>query len=170
MVAHEQRSVHPALSAGIKRYPVRPPEGDARVAWGLFVFFGLPLALMGMLVILAHVGIYIDAFKPLWLPWPPEALKPFLGIGGFAATLAYLAYRVGRRTGFRSGTLAGIASARNLSEAREREAEKETPPPPPSPEEPTVVVQPVPPPPADPSADAGNPADDDLSLEPRPQS
>lgn len=141
------------------RRRVQSPEGDPRVAWALFLILGLPLALMGVLTILARGGIYVPPFGALWQPWPPELLKPFIGVGGFVATLAYLVYRIGRRTGFRSGTLAGIAAARNTFDRERQATEPEAPPPPPAepailidvptPDTPSTGVEPVPPPPVD---------------------
>ncbi len=92
------------------------PDGGARLAWGLFLVLGLPFGIMTVLTVLARMGVYVDVFRPLWAPWPPDLLKPLLGIVVFAATLAYLAYRLGRRTGFRTGNVAGLASARTWYE------------------------------------------------------
>lgn len=85
---------------GRRRHPM--PYPGVRLAWGLFLGLGLPFALMSILTVLARTGIYIDLLRPLWQPWPPELLKPFLGLAVFALTLAYLAYRVGLRSGVRS--------------------------------------------------------------------
>ncbi len=85
------------------------------LAWAFFLGLGVPFVLMSVLTMLARAGIYVDLFRPLWQPWPPDLLKPFLGVAVFAVTLAYLAYRLGHRSGFRTGTAAGIISARYLS-------------------------------------------------------
>jgi hypothetical protein len=63
---------------------------------------------MAVLTVLARAGTTVALFRPLWQPWPPDLLKPFLGLAVFAATLAHLAYRVGRRTGFRAGSRAVV--------------------------------------------------------------
>ncbi len=95
------------------------PEGGARLAWALFLLMGVPFGLMTGLTVLARMGIYVDLFRPLWAPWPPDLLKPFLGLAVFAATLAYLAYRLGRRKGYRTGNVAGAAATRTWYEARQ---------------------------------------------------
>ncbi|HYM40248.1 MAG TPA: hypothetical protein VEY12_08930 [Thermoplasmata archaeon] len=146
---------------------VSSAEGDPRLAWVLFLLLGLPFALMGILTILARAGFYVDLFRPLWQPWPPEILKPFIGVAGFVGTLAYLAYRIGRRTGFRSGTVAGIVAVRNEAERRTRAEEAQIPPPPPDEPAPALAAQPEPsaanPLPAPPPPDApANDANEDL--------
>ncbi len=88
------------------------PDRGVGLAWVLFLGLGLPFVLMSVLTILARAGFYVEILRPLWQPWPPDLLKPFLGVAVFAATLAYLAYRVGRRAGFRSGTGVRLVSAR----------------------------------------------------------
>ncbi len=113
--------------------------GSPNLAWALFLGLGLPFALMTVLEVLARGGIYVDVFRPLWYPWPPEVLKPFVGLAVFAVTLAYLAFRIGRRNGFRTGIGVGLASARSWSEvqsgpkapAPEPPADLQVPPPPP---------------------------------------
>ncbi|HII40112.1 MAG TPA: hypothetical protein HA326_02725 [Thermoplasmata archaeon] len=99
------------------------------VAWALFLGLGLPFALMTGLTVLARGGIYVELFRPLWQPWPPDLLKPFLGLAVFAATLAYLAYRVGQRRGLRVG--AGIRRAAAVGPAARPQALPIPPPPPP---------------------------------------
>lgn len=89
------------------------PDPGVRLAWSLFLGLGLPFALMAVLTSLARVGIYVELFRPLWVPWPPDLLKPFLGAAVFAASLAYLAYRIGHRTGFQRGAGLAKAAARN---------------------------------------------------------
>ena len=107
------------------------------MAWALFLGLGLPFALMAALTTLARTGIYVDLLRPLWQPWPPDLVKPFLGIAVFAATLAFLAYRVGHRSGFRAGIVNRMASARNAASVGDRlspsgtNAPAELPPPPP---------------------------------------
>lgn len=90
------------------------PGGGTGLAWALFLALGLPFALMSVLTVLAHGGIYVDLLRPLWQPWPPDLLKPLLGVAVFAATLAYLAYRSGWRSGFRTAAFARPADARPL--------------------------------------------------------
>ncbi len=123
------------------------PEPTPRLAWGLFVVLGLPFGLMTVLVVLADVGITVPLFGALWMPFPPEVVKPFLGLAVFAATLAYLTYRMGHRAGFHAGTGVGLAAARSVAESRAHEVATEeaaTPPPPP---EPAVDPTATPPPP-----------------------
>lgn len=128
--------------ASARRRRVRTPEETPWIAWGLFLVLGVPLALMAFLTMAARSGVYVDVLRPLWMPWPPDFLKPLVGVLGFAATLGYLAYRLGSRAGFVSGTVAGIAQGRNWTEGRYAASEAssptpgaETPPPPPPPEE-----------------------------------
>lgn len=104
------------------------------VAWALFLGLGLPFALMGVLTVLARAGVYVDLFRPLWLPWPPEVLKPFLGFTVFALTFAYLAYRAGHRRGFTVGVGVGLTAIRESTDALSAGSPPivpELPPPPP---------------------------------------
>ncbi len=155
MDAQVPTAAHRTGSADVKRYPVRAPDATPRFAWGLFIVVGLPFALMGVLTLLAQSGIYVRLFSPLWQPWPPDTYKPFVGLLGFVATLAFLANRIGRRTGFRAGHLAGKAAARNELEAEKQEATpvpavvEVAPVPPPPPDAPPVESEPVPAPPTD---------------------
>ncbi len=87
-------------------------------AWALFLVLGVPFFLMTLLTTLARTGVYVDLFRPLWQPWPPDALKPFIGLGGFVATLGYLAYRLGHVRGFRVGMGLGLRSGRSTIESR----------------------------------------------------
>ena len=130
--------------------------GAPRLAWALFLLLGLPFGLMAILSVLARGGIYVDLFRPFWQPWPPDLLKPFLGLTVFVATLAYLTYRLGRRTGYRTGTVAGIASERRWTEEHHA-------PPPPVPAAPSAdrVVVAGPPHPA-PEENAQSAFEDDL--------
>lgn len=109
------------------------------------------MAFMGALTTLARAGIYVDLFRPLWQPFPPDLLKPFIGVAGFAATLAYLMYCVGQRSGYRIGMGARLASLRYGTEGRPREAGPPFAglPPPPPPDDGAFRRRPVPPPPAD---------------------
>ncbi len=129
------------------RRPLQPASGgSARLAWALFLVLGIPFLLMSSLIWLAQAGIVIGVLSPLWEPWPPELLKPLLGVAVFAATLAYLAFRTGHRAGFRAGTGVGLAAARAKSEARPTVL----PPPEPAPEATAETpVTPPPPPPAE---------------------
>src|SRR5881397_3618852 len=86
-----------------------------RTAWILFFVFGVPLAFMAALGPLAYSGIYIEPLRQFWQPWPPDVLKGIGSAAGFAATLAYLLYRKGRYTGYRSGAISERATARNRS-------------------------------------------------------
>jgi hypothetical protein len=101
-------------------------------AWILFVALGLPAVLMVALTPLTMAGIYLEPLRPLWRPWPPDVLKPFIGIAVFCATLAYLAFRGGRLAGLRSGTRAALAALRNVLERRSLPAVQDPMPPPPS--------------------------------------
>ncbi len=114
-------------SARPHRRERRTTEPAVRVAWALFLAVGVPLLLMAVLTVLAEARIYVEPLRPLWVPWPPDVLKPFLGIGAFAATLGYLAFRVGRSRGYRSGELAGLAVARNLAEGWKPPGERGVP-------------------------------------------
>ncbi len=119
-------------SSGLQRKRKPPEERAPRLAWILFLLLGLPFLVMATLTSLAAARIYVDPLRMFWQPWPPEVLKPFIGIAAFAATLAYLAYRIGRSRGFHSGTLAGLAAARNLAEDWKPPSEREPQPPPPA--------------------------------------
>lgn len=137
--------------------PTATPEPAPRLAWALFVLLGLPFGLMTVLVVLADLGVTVPLFGALWMPFPPELVKPFLGLAVFAATLAYLTYRLGHRNGFHAGTGVGLAAARNYAEAHAR---NETP----APAEPEV-----PPPPMEPAVDPNAtppPPDEDLEIPP----
>ena len=134
--------------------PTRPAgqahERALRWAWALFLVFGVPFLLMAVLTTLAMARIYVEPFRALWQPFPPEALKPLLGVATFAATLGYLAYRAGRNRGFRFGHVAGMAAARNVAEGW-----KPAPAPGPSePAMPLVVVSPAPAGPAEAAREA----------------
>ena len=120
-----------------------------RTAWILFFVFGVPLAFMAALGPLAYSVIYIEPLRQFWQPWPPDVLKGIGSAAGFAATLAYLLYRKGRYTGYRSGAIAERATTRNRSEGRVTVATPgvyaETPSrmsnPPPPPEMPQIPFQ-----------------------------
>ena len=121
-------------------HPPKPTVGaGTALAWVLFLLLGLPFALMTVLNVLANSGIYVRIFSPLWQPWPPEVLKPFVGVAVFAGTLAFLAYRLGHRRGFRSGVGIGLSATRpaleepSVAEALEPPAEEPAVPPPPPP-------------------------------------
>ena len=118
MGATQTRTVHRTwpIVYGHRRHAA--PSVDARLAWALFLGLGVPLALMGTLTSLARAGIYFEPFRTLWQPWPPDLVKGFLGIAGFAATLAYLAHRLGWRSGLRAGTAAGLAAAWNEADRK----------------------------------------------------
>lgn len=122
------------------------------LALALFLLVGLPMGLMAALGPLTTVGVYLEFLRPLWRPWPPDPWKPYLGIAGFAATLAYLAFRRGLFSGFRRGTVAAMAAVRNLLEHRARPILEEPLPPPPPPvvEETPTPEETVPEPPAPP--------------------
>lgn len=108
-------------------------------AWALFLIVGIPFFLMTVLTTLARTGLYVDLFRPLWAPWPPDALKPFIGLAGFVATLGYLAYRKGHARGFRMGLGVGLSSMRQTIDVR--------PALPAGPAEPAALELPPPPPP-----------------------
>ncbi len=124
MAATETRFIHSTWPIVYGHRRNRPQGHGTGVAWALFLLVGVPSFLMTALTMLARAGIYIDVLRPLWQPWPPELLKPFLGVAGFAGTLAFLAYRVGHRSGFRRGEGAGYASARGWVEAQARAHER----------------------------------------------
>jgi len=137
MAATQTRHAQPTWPIVYGRQ-TRPSRGAGTVlAWALFLGLGLPFVLMATLTVLARAGITIALFSPLWQPWPPEVLKPFLGFAVFAATLAYLTYRAGHHRGFRAGIGVGLAAMRPSAEARavstKPAAKPETPPPPPPP-------------------------------------
>lgn len=106
-------------------------------AWALFLGLGVPFFLMTILTLLARAGFYVEFLRPLWQPWPPDLWKPVLGVAVFAATLAYLTYRVGHRRGFRVGTGVGLVASRSRTETRtvvnapQRVEAPAVPPPPP---------------------------------------
>ncbi len=93
-------------------------DRSLRVAWGLFLALGIPLGLIAVLAPLTAAGIYLEPLRPFWRPWPPDILKPVIGVGGFVVTLAYLCYRLGRHAGYRWGTAAAVAMARNIAKGR----------------------------------------------------
>jgi hypothetical protein len=118
------------------------------LAWALFLIVGAPLGLMAALGPLSFAGVYLEFLRPLWRPWPPDPWKPIIGLAGFAATLAYVAFRRGLFSGFRRGTVAAMAAVRNLLEGRRRPGLEEPIPPPPPIEEPSPDrVGATPPPP-----------------------
>ncbi len=97
----------------------KSPKGRGlRFAWGLFLVIGLPLGFMAALGPLAAAGIYVEPLRPFWRPWPPDLVRSFMGAASFAATLAYLSYRIGQSAGYRRGTAAATAAARNVAEGR----------------------------------------------------
>ena len=138
----------------------KPPSGakgrspprvrDLRLEWGLFLLIGLPLGFMAALGPLASAGIYVEPLRQFWRPWPPDIVKPFIGVAGFVATLAYLTFRIGRNRGYRSGTVALTAAARNIAEGRGSALALEQPPETPriSPGLPAPPLEPPPAPPA----------------------
>ena len=69
-----------------------PSEQNLRLAWGLFLLIGVPLGLLAALAPLTAAGIYIEPLRQFWRPWPPDILKPVIGVAGLVATLAYLCY------------------------------------------------------------------------------
>ncbi|MGI0150242.1 MAG: hypothetical protein ACREDF_12020 [Thermoplasmata archaeon] len=103
--------------------------------WILFLVIGLPFGLMAALGPLAAAGIYIEALRPRWQPWPPDPAKPVIGAAAFIATLAYLVYRTGHMAGFYRGTVAATATFRNLVEGRGSRIGQDVDPPPPAPSE-----------------------------------
>lgn len=106
-------------------------------AWALFLGVGVPFFLMTILTLLARAGFYVEFLRPLWQPWPPDLWKPLVGVGVFAATLAYLTYRVGHRRGFRVGAGVGLVAGRSRTDtptvayAAPRVEAPAVPPPPP---------------------------------------
>jgi hypothetical protein len=128
-------------------------------AWALFLAIGIPAALLVVLAPLTMAGIYIDFLRPLWRPWPPDVLKPFIGIAVFVATLSYLAFRSGRLAGIRSGTVAALAALRNVLERRSSVQPPEPAPPPPEfvevPATPDELPTPPPPPDQTPNIEIG---------------
>ena len=139
MAATETRHARRAWPIAYGRRTRTSPGAGTGIAWALFLSLGLPFALMTVLTVLARSGFYVELLRPLWQPWPPDLLKPFLGVAVFAATLAYLTYRVGPRRGFRVGSRVGRASTRNWVEVHTPQPEPaklpstplEIPPPPP---------------------------------------
>lgn len=117
-------------AGGNAQGPPEPDEPTLHVALGLFLIVGVPFFLMGVLTILGRAGIYVDAFRGLYNPWPPDVLKPFIGLGVFAATLGYLTYRLGRRYGFHKGVVAGMVFIRNQIGSGVSVAAATLPPPP----------------------------------------
>lgn len=134
---------------------------SATLPWVLFLLMGIPLGLMAALVPLGMAGTYIEPLRPLWRPWPSDLVKALIGAAIFCATLAFLAHRSGRLSGFHSGEVATHVALRNLAEGRGAAAVQESVPPPP----PLVEVHPpAPEPPADSQDRARQP--DEPPLEP----
>ena len=69
-----------------------PSDWSLRLAWGLFLAIGVPLGLIAALAPLTAAGIYVEPLRPFWQPWPPDNVKPVIGVAGLVATLAYLCY------------------------------------------------------------------------------
>jgi hypothetical protein len=113
MAATESRRVRTTWPIVYERRTRAGPTAGTGLAWVLFLGLGLPFVLMTVLTVLARAGIYIELFRPLWQPWPPDLLKPFLGVAVFAATLAYLTYRVGHRRGLRVGAGVALVASRS---------------------------------------------------------
>ena len=135
MAATETRRVRASWPIAYERRTRRSPGSGTGVAWALFLGAGAPFLLMTVLTVLARAGIYVDLLRPLWQPWPPDLLKPFLGVAVFAATLAFLAYRIGRRRGFRAGSGAGLIAGRYEAVARFVPSAAAPLPPPPPPDD-----------------------------------
>ena len=135
MAATETRRVRASWPIAYERRTRRSPGSGTGVAWALFLGAGVPFLLMTVLTVLARAGIYVDLLRPLWQPWPPDLLKPFLGVAVFAATLAFLAYRIGRRRGFRAGSGAGLIAGRSEAVARFVPSAAAPLPPPPPPDD-----------------------------------
>jgi len=51
-----------------------------------FVVLGVPAGLVALLVALAYQGVYVDALRPLWVPWPSDIWKLVIGVAAFATT------------------------------------------------------------------------------------
>ncbi len=119
-------------STGLQPNRELPEERAPRLAWVLFLLLGLPFLVMATLTFLAAARIYVEPLRMFWQPWPPDVLKPFIGISAFAGTLAYLVYRIGRSRGFHSGALVGLAAGRNLAEGWKPPSERVSQPPPPA--------------------------------------
>lgn len=90
-------------------------RGGLTLGWILFLLVGIPFGFMAALGPLAYAGIYIGPLQGLWQPWPPDVVKPFIGVGIFVATLAYLIFRMGQTDGFHWGTVTATAAARNMA-------------------------------------------------------
>lgn len=93
-------------------------DRSLRLAWALFFVLGIPLGLVAALAPLTAAGIYLEPLRQFWRPWPPDLLKPVIGMAGFVATFAFLCYRLGRHAGYRWGTAAAVAMARNIAEGK----------------------------------------------------
>src|SRR5256885_2747946 len=82
-------AVRPAGNATERK---TPSNRSLRLAWGLFLAIGAPLALIAVLQPRSVVRLHIEPLRPFWRPWPPDILKPVIGVAGLVATLAYLCY------------------------------------------------------------------------------
>ena len=82
-------AVRPAGNATERK---TPSNRSLRLAWGLFLAIGAPLGLIAVLAPLTAAGIYVEPLRQFWRPWPPDILKPVIGVAGLVATLAYLCY------------------------------------------------------------------------------
>jgi hypothetical protein len=136
-----------AIRMTIEKRAAKARGGSAALA--VFLLVGVPLGLMAALGPLSFAGVYLEFLRPLWRPWPPDPWKPIIGLAGFAASLAYLAFRRGVFSGFRRGTVAAMAAVRNLLEGRRRPSLEEAIPPPPPIDEPSPNPGNATPPPPD---------------------
>jgi len=59
-------------------------------AWLIFGLIGIPAGAIAVLVTAAYAGVYVDALRPLWVPWPPDWLKLIAGWSIFAVATARL--------------------------------------------------------------------------------
>ena len=77
--------------------PKRSVSKKETAARAALVGLGIPGLAMAVLVFAARAGVYVDAVRWAWVPWPDDAVKIMAGLGAFAFPLLYMARLRGQR-------------------------------------------------------------------------